>query len=94
VIADLSGSQPRYRLWFDDTLITEKHLAFDVNNRQYDGIMFGVDVPEGMHTVHFQLMTTTHNIIIKELIVNDESKWVNQHRERLTLNEWKYNFKI
>ncbi len=80
-----------YRLWFNDTLITEKKLAF--NNGYYDGIFFGVDADlHNMHCIKFELLSDVYNVTIKELIVNNESKYSNT--SPLILKEWKYNFKL
>jgi len=79
-----------YRLWFNDTLLTEKRLAFTDN--YYDGIFFGVDVNSDMHCVKFEVLSDNYDIVVRKLDINNECVYTNT--SPLMKSDWKYHFKI
>jgi len=79
--------QPRYRLYFDNELITEKFIVTNAGKNEWDNIMFKVTGNPESHELILEKLDNNDIYIIK-YVVNNEIKY--KKVELLVQSNWIY----
>ena len=83
--------EPKFRLYFDDELLTEKPIMTNAYRDEWDNLLFKLEVDAGMHELKL-VKLNNGDIIIMKYIVNDIIKY---DREELLLQDsWTYRINI
>ena len=80
---------PRFRIYFNDELMTERELAFDFKEREYDNIVMHLEVEPDIHELRLDLLNEGE-LCILALHCNNVSVYKNHKGTPLLNKSWTY----